>query len=217
MKQKMGNGVGRESVRHHEDDDGRRAHRHARPPSSPVPHSAHGKKPWEDASRRAVQSTRQLLFFFFFFVRSAARVACSKTSRTPSLVLAEHSRYLYASIFLATSSPWTSGERQPCLLDGRQPSGTAAKGERIRRREGEASKTGQQRRTCSVDTGFCEVLCNSSMVFGSYRRSFLQPTRMMGSPWQKWRTSEIHYAARQHMPPCPTRPPADGRPARTFS
>ena len=35
----------------------------------------------------------------------AARVACSKTSRTPSLVLAEHSRYLVAPIFLRTSSP----------------------------------------------------------------------------------------------------------------
>ena len=29
-----------------------------------------------------------------FLVSSAARVACSKTSRTPSLVRAEHSRYL---------------------------------------------------------------------------------------------------------------------------
>jgi hypothetical protein len=30
------------------------------------------------------------------------------------------------------------------------------------------------------------------MVFWSKRKSFLQPTRMMGKPWQKWRTSEIH-------------------------
>lgn len=35
----------------------------------------------------------------------AARVAFSNTSRTPSLVLAEHSRYLCAPIFLRTSSP----------------------------------------------------------------------------------------------------------------
>src|SRR2546423_174278 len=34
------------------------------------------------------------LSFFFFFVKSAALVADSKTSRTPWLVLAEHSRYL---------------------------------------------------------------------------------------------------------------------------
>jgi hypothetical protein len=34
-------------------------------------------------------------------------VACSKTSRTPSLVFAEHSRYLYAPIFLRISSPCT--------------------------------------------------------------------------------------------------------------
>jgi len=46
--------------------------------------------------------------------------------------------------------------------------------------------------TCSGVTGFCEVLCSSSIVFWSKRRSFLQPTRMMGRPWQKCRTSEIH-------------------------
>ena len=32
------------------------------------------------------------LFFFFFFTCKAARVAVSNTSRTPSLVLAEHSK-----------------------------------------------------------------------------------------------------------------------------
>lgn len=47
--------------------------------------------------------------------------------------------------------------------------------------------------TCSGVTGFWEVLCSSSMVFWSKRKSFLQPTRMMGRPWQKWRTSEIHW------------------------
>jgi hypothetical protein len=46
--------------------------------------------------------------------------------------------------------------------------------------------------TCSGVTGFCEVLCSSSIVFWSKRRSFLHPTRMMGRPWQKCRTSEIH-------------------------
>lgn len=48
--------------------------------------------------------------------------------------------------------------------------------------------------TCSGVTGFWEVLCSSSIVFWSKRRSFLQPTRMMGRPWQKCRTSEIHCA-----------------------
>lgn len=48
---------------------------------------------------------RTMHFFSFFFrVSSAARVACSNTSRTPSFVLAEHSRYLAAPIFLRTSS-----------------------------------------------------------------------------------------------------------------
>ena len=50
------------------------------------------------------------------------------------------------------------------------------------------------RRTCSGVTGFCDVLCSSSIVFWSYLKSFLQPTRMMGRPWQKCRTSEIHCA-----------------------
>lgn len=66
--------------------------------------------------------------------------------------------------------------------------------------------------TCSGVTGFCEVLWSSSIVFWSYLRSFLQPTRMMGRPWQKCRTSEIHcevmsnqhlcfrYEAREHIP-----------------
>lgn len=48
--------------------------------------------------------------------------------------------------------------------------------------------------TCSGVTGFCDVLCSSSIVFWSKRRSFLQPTRMMGRPWQKCSTSEIHCA-----------------------
>lgn len=43
-----------------------------------------------------------LLFFFPAFLRRAARVANSNTSRTPSLVLAEHSRYLVALMLLAT-------------------------------------------------------------------------------------------------------------------
>jgi hypothetical protein len=49
--------------------------------------------------------------------------------------------------------------------------------------------------TCSGVTGFWEVLCSSSIVFWSNRKSFLQPTRMMGRPWQKCSTSEIHCAA----------------------
>jgi hypothetical protein len=56
----------------------------------------------------------------------------------------------------------------------------------------ESSDLNLDRRTCSGVTGFCEVLCNSSMVLLSKRKSFLQPTRMIGRPWQKWRTSEIH-------------------------
>jgi hypothetical protein len=48
-------------------------------------------------------------------------------------------------------------------------------------------------RTCSGETGFWLVLWSSSMVLASNRRSFLQPTRMMGRPEQKCSTSEIHW------------------------
>jgi hypothetical protein len=59
------------------------------------------------------------------------------------------------------------------------------------------------KRTCSGVTGFCDVLASSSMVFWSCRRSFLQPTRMMGRPWQKWSTSEIHCnKPSAHWPQC---------------
>lgn len=46
--------------------------------------------------------------------------------------------------------------------------------------------------TSSGETGLWLVLRSSSMILGSRRKSFLQPTRMMGRFWQKWRTSEIH-------------------------
>lgn len=45
-----------------------------------------------------------MFFFSFLRVSRAARVACSNTSRTPSFVFAEHSRYFWAPIFLRTSS-----------------------------------------------------------------------------------------------------------------
>lgn len=47
-------------------------------------------------------------------------------------------------------------------------------------------------RTSSGETGFWLVLRSSSMVLGSWRKSFLQPTRIIGTSRQKWRTSECH-------------------------
>ena len=47
-------------------------------------------------------------------------------------------------------------------------------------------------RTCSGVTGFCDVLCSSSIVFWSYLKSILQPTSIMGRPEQKCMTSEYH-------------------------
>lgn len=63
------------------------------------------KQPWRVVRLRAIY---RMSHFFFSFLRvsRAARVACSKTSLTPSFVLAEHSRYLSAPIFLRTSSAW---------------------------------------------------------------------------------------------------------------
>ena len=49
---------------------------------------------------------RHFFDFFSRFVDRAARVACSNTSRTPSFVFAEHSRYFWAPIFLRTSSAY---------------------------------------------------------------------------------------------------------------
>ena len=46
--------------------------------------------------------------------------------------------------------------------------------------------------TSSGETGLWLVFLSSSMILGSRRRSFLQPTRMMGRFWQKCKTSEIH-------------------------
>ena len=59
------------------------------------------------------------------------------------------------------------------------------------------------RLTCSGVTGFWDVLCSSSIVFWSKRRSFLQPTRIMGRPWQKCSTSEIHCYAVSQPIMCP--------------
>lgn len=118
---------------------------------------------------RHVYKIKHFFDFFSFRVSRAARVACSNTSRTPSFVFAEHSRYFWAPIFLRTSSAWVG------LVVGRTLSCYVL--------------------TCSGVTGFWEVLCSSSIVFWSKRKSFLQPTRMMGRPWQKCRTSEIHCAA----------------------
>jgi len=120
-----------------------------------------------------VYKIRHFFLFFSLFVIRAARVACSNTSRTPSFVFAEHSRYFWAPIFLRTSSAYD-------VLVVRLPGWWKV-------------------RTCSGVTGFWEVLCSSSIVFWSKRKSFLQPTRMMGRPWQKCRTSEIHCAIVSHQ------------------
>lgn len=51
-----------------------------------------------------VYRIRHFFLLLVFRVVRAERVACSNTSLTPSLVLAEHSRYFAAPIFLRTSS-----------------------------------------------------------------------------------------------------------------
>jgi len=122
-----------------------------------------------------------LLFFFPVFLRRAARVANSNTSRTPSLVLAEHSRYLVALMLVATVCAWWPSQHMGsewvvvpigCL-------GMPVWAVRLLL-------------TCSGVTGCWLVLRSSSMVFWSKRRSFLQPTRILGTSGQKWCTSEHH-------------------------
>ena len=58
-------------------------------------------------SSQSYYKITQLLFFLppLLLLRRAARVAYWKTSRTPSPVLAEHSRYCLAPIFVATAIP----------------------------------------------------------------------------------------------------------------
>lgn len=86
----------------------------------------------------------------FSNVNSAARVAASNTSSTPSPLKLEHSRYLRAPTSRATASP-----------------------------------------SCSV-TKRRDFLRISSMATGSSRRSFLRPTRMIGTPGHFSVASSIH-------------------------
>jgi hypothetical protein len=50
----------------------------------------------------------------------------------------------------------------------------------------------RERDASSVETGACRVFFNSSSVFASFLKSHFSPTRMTGSPAQKWSTSLIH-------------------------
>ncbi len=100
-------------------------------------------------------------------LRRATRVAYWKTSRTPSPDLAEHSRYCLAPIFCATAIPYKLVSAKTLDRDLKS-------------------------HTSSGVTGRWLVFLRFSMVFGSRRRSFLQPTRIIGRPAQKCITSEIH-------------------------
>lgn len=63
------------------------------------------RRPLYSAQRHdPVYKIKHFFLDFSFRVSRAARVACSNTSRTPSFVFAEHSRYFWAPIFLRTSS-----------------------------------------------------------------------------------------------------------------
>lgn len=100
-------------------------------------------------------------------------VAASNTSLIPWLVFAEHSRYFRAPIVLRTSSAYCSHIRQkfvkPRLI--------------------------KVLHTSSGVTGCWEYLASSSTSLGSWRKSFLQPTSIIGTPGQKCDTSEIHFGA----------------------
>jgi hypothetical protein len=83
-------------------------------------------------------------------VRSAALVAASNTSSTPSPLKLEHSRYRLALISLAATSP-----------------------------------------SCGV-TNRSDFFRISSIATGSSRRSFLRPTRIMGTPAHSRVASSTH-------------------------
>ena len=120
--------------------------------------------------QRPIHNTMQPDFFLLplLLVRSAARVAYWNTSRTPSPVRAEHSRYCLAPIFWATAMPCASRGQNHVLA-------------RV-----------LLSRTSSGVTGLWFVFLSSSITLGSRRRSFLQATSIIGRPGQKCITSEIH-------------------------
>ena len=96
-------------------------------------------------------STMQHEGFRFSNVRSAARVAASKTSSTPSPVKDEHSRYFLAPIVAPVSLP-----------------------------------------SLGV-TNRCDFFLISSIARGSSRRSFFNPTKIMGTPGHRSCDSSTHY------------------------
>lgn len=103
----------------------------------------------------------------FSNVSSAALVAASKTSSTPSPVREEHSRYFRAPI----SWPISVASR--------------------------------------VVTKCCDFFLISSIATGSSRRSFFNPTRMIGTPGHRSFASSTHCpksvcgtASRQYYPLC---------------
>ena len=136
---------------------------------------------------RSLYRTRHFLWLLLRLLRDkrAARVACSNTSRTPSLVLAEHSRYLYAPIFLRISSPYI--ENRICISKQEQArihQSSMSRASIEKMPDAEMSSRGVIFTSSGV-TGFWLVLRSSSTILPSYRKSFLQPTRMIGKPWQK--------------------------------
>lgn len=113
------------------------------------------------------RTTQQPLFSPFSNVSSAARVAASKTSSTPSPLKLEHSRYRFAPTSRAAASP-----------------------------------------SCAV-TNRSDFFRISSIATGSSRRSFFNPTRIMGTPVHKRVASSIHckslegeIASGLHYAPC---------------
>jgi hypothetical protein len=83
-----------------------------------------GREGRSSERRRGEGSLGGIYMIVHFFLppvrrRRAARVACSKTSLTPSFILAEHSRYFTAPILRATASPYQT-TRQHALVKGKR-------------------------------------------------------------------------------------------------
>ena len=148
---------------------------------------------------RGTYSRLHLVFFFFFTCR-AARVAVSKTSRTPSLVLAEHSKYPNApatgqcELSQHCVTRFTPGQTLPLSLRQRRP---FYFGNRILILILSTSTWWHHWEVvyslmfsaialpCSILIGSCFIFWSSLIVCWSFLRSFLLPTRMMGTLGQK--------------------------------
>lgn len=142
------------------------------PRVAPLLHTSPGQ---EAISCLPLYSKRHLLLFLPRRACSAALVAISNTSLTPSFVFAEHSMYPKAQILFAMSRP-SSGFTGSFQWEV-------------------ACQQNKKKETAKCFPIFtCFILASSLRVCSSLRRSFLFPTRIIGTLGQKCLTSGVHFS-----------------------